>query len=103
MISESLRGVVCQQLIPRLDGKGMVAAYEVLMMNSAASALIKSGRTKQLNNAIATGKGEGMVLLDDSLKTLVAQRVIDGREAYFRAISQTGFAQYAPVKGGPSA
>ncbi len=99
MVAESLRGVICQQLIPRLDGKGVVAAYEVLMVNSAVTALIKSGRARQLNNVIATGKSSGMVLLDHSMQELVAQGIISGEEAYRRAINPRIFAQYAPASG----
>jgi twitching motility protein PilT len=98
MVSESLRGVVCQQLIPRLDGKGVIPAYEVLTMNSAAAALVKSDRMRQLNNVIATGKAAGMVLLDNSLQDLVKQGVISGQEAYKRAITPGIFSAYAPAK-----
>ncbi len=102
MVAESLRGVICQQLIPRLDGEGVVPAYEVLIMNAAAASLIKSDRSKQLNNVIATGKTEGMTLLDNSLQMLVKQGIIDGREAYRRAISRGMFAQFAlPGAGAP--
>lgn len=100
MVAESLRGVVCQQLIPRLDGQGMVCAYEVLMNTTAVAAMVKSGRSKQLNNVIATGKGEGMVLLDDSLKGLVDQRIISLQEAQARAISPLTFAHQAGAAHG---
>ncbi|MBF0619178.1 MAG: type IV pili twitching motility protein PilT, partial [Candidatus Omnitrophica bacterium] len=95
MVCESLRGVVCQQLIPKLDGTGLVPAYEVLIMTSAVSALIKGDRTRQLNNVIATGKGSGMVLFDNDLQELVQKRLISGYEAYRRAVNPVTFAQYA--------
>jgi twitching motility protein PilT len=95
MVAESLRGVICQQLIPRKDGKGVVPAYEVLIVNSAVSALIKSGRSRQLNNVIATGKGSGMVLLDYSMMELVSKGIISGQEALKRAIDPKMFAQHA--------
>ncbi len=91
MVAESLRGVVCQQLIPRKDGAGVVGAFEILMNNAAVASMIKSGRSKQLNNVIATGKGEGMLLLDDSLKALVDRQVISVQEAYARAINPASF------------
>jgi twitching motility protein PilT len=100
MIAESLRGVICQQLIPRLDGEGVVPAFEVLIMTPAASAMIKSGRTQQLNNVIATGKQEGMVLLDNSMLALVNQSVISGQEALRRAISRKLFAKYEEAPHG---
>ncbi|MFH0753544.1 MAG: PilT/PilU family type 4a pilus ATPase [Candidatus Omnitrophota bacterium] len=98
MVAESLRGVVCQQLIPKLDGTGMIPAYEVLMMTPAAAALIKGNRMRQLNNVIATGKSGGMVLLDNALQELVRQGVISGQEAFLRAVNPNLFAQFAPGK-----
>ncbi|MBF0387936.1 MAG: PilT/PilU family type 4a pilus ATPase [Candidatus Omnitrophica bacterium] len=94
MVAESLRGVICQQLIPASDGQSVVPAFEVLVMNSAAGAMIKSGRTNQINNVIATGKNEGMVLLDNAMLALVSKGAIKGQEAYRRAINQNLFAQY---------
>ena len=81
MVSESLRGVICQQLVPRVDGAGVAAAYEVLIMNSAASALIRSGKMRHLNNVMATGKEDGMVLMDNSLYALAEQGLISVAEA----------------------
>ncbi|MEI8011989.1 MAG: PilT/PilU family type 4a pilus ATPase [Candidatus Omnitrophota bacterium] len=95
MVSESLRGVVCQQLIPRKDGQGVVPAFEVLTLNSAVAALIKTGRSRQLNNVISTGKSSGMVLLDFSMMELVKKDIITGQEALRRAIDPRMFAEYA--------
>lgn len=94
MIAESLRGVICQQLIPRTNGEGVVPAFEILVMNAAASAMIKSERTNQLNNVIATGKNDGMVLLDNAMLALVKDGIISGQEAHRRAINQNLFSQY---------
>ena len=96
MVAESLRGVICQQLIPRKDGKGVVPAYEVLVTNSAVLNMIKSNRTRQLNNVILTGKSDGMMLLDNSLKDLLAQGVISAEEAVCRAVNPLLFAQGVP-------
>jgi twitching motility protein PilT len=81
MVSESLRGVICQQLVPRMDGAGLVAAYEVLIMNAAGSAMIRSGKMRHLNNIIATGKGDGMVGMETSLYTMAEQGLISLDEA----------------------
>ena len=70
MISESLRGVICQQLIPKKDGTGMVPAYEVLIVNPSVANLIRADKITQINNAIATGKSSGMILMDNSLENL---------------------------------
>ncbi len=88
MISESLRGVICQQLIPRKDGTGVAIAHEVLITNAAVSNMMRSGKIQQIGNAIATGKSSGMVLLDHSLQRLVTNGIISAEEAQARAISQ---------------
>lgn len=87
MISESLRGVICQQLIPRKDGKGVVPAYEVLIMKTALANMIRTGNINQLNNAMTTSLADGMVLFDTSLENLVKNGTIDVKEALSRAIN----------------
>jgi twitching motility protein PilT len=95
MISESLRGIICQQLIPRRDGQGVIPAFEVLIVNNAVANIIREGKTRNLHNAVSTGKSEGMVLLDHSLRDLVAQGIIEKNEAYTRAVNKTLFASPA--------
>jgi twitching motility protein PilT len=85
MISESLRGVICQQLIPTKDGNGMVPAYEVLIVNPAVSSLIRSNKIGQINNAIVTGKASGMMMMDNSLEELARASLISREEACERA------------------
>lgn len=97
MISETLRGVISQQLVPLKDGTGVVPAYEVLLVTKAISNLIRKNNLHQLPSAMVTGRGNGMVLLDDSLKNLLQQGVIDGEEAFYRASDQRQFKQYAPA------
>lgn len=99
MVSESLRGVISQQLIPRMDGTGMVPAYEVLLVNKAISNLIRKDNAHMIGSAMMTGRAGGMVLLDDSLQTLVDQKLIDGREAFYRAINVKNFAKYVAGDG----
>jgi twitching motility protein PilT len=86
MVSESLRGVISQQLIPRLDGSGLVAAYEVLLVNSAVSNMIRKDEAYQLGTAMITGKACGMQLLDDSLRMLVSQGIISQQEVNDRCV-----------------
>ncbi len=94
MVSESLRGVLSQQLLPKRDGQGVVPAFEVLMVNSAVSNLIRKDETHQLGSAMITGKSSGMVLLDDSLRTLVEHGVVDPEEARKRAVQPKDFDRY---------
>ena len=87
MISESLRGVICQQLVPKKDGKGMVPAFEVLIVNHSVGSMIREGKISQLNNVMTTGKSYGMQLMDNSLQTLAVNGIIEKSEALDRAIN----------------
>jgi len=96
MISETLRGVISQQLIPRKNGNGLVPAYEVLVVTKAVSNLIRKNATHQIPSAMMSGRNQGMVMLDESLKTLVNAGEIEGVEAFMRATTPKNFQQYAP-------
>ena len=85
MVSESLRGVISQQLIPRADGKGRVLALEILTNTPAVANVIRESRTYMLPGIIQTGKKQGMQLMDDALVDLAARGSISAEEAYARA------------------
>jgi len=85
MVSESLRGIVSQQLVPRADGNGRVLALEVMVNTPAVGNLIREAKTFMLPGIIQTGKKLGMRLMDDSLLELAETGIISGREAYDRA------------------
>mgnify|MGYP003395663485 CR=1 FL=1 len=87
MISESLRGIICQQLIPRRDGRGQVAAYEVLMVNHSVATLIRERKYPQIINAMATGKNAGMTLMDNSLTILANSGLITNTDVMDRAVN----------------
>jgi twitching motility protein PilT len=81
MVSESLRAIVSQRLIPRADGTGRVPAIEVLMGNKAVGNLIRDNKTFQIKSILQTGGSQGMCLLDSSLADLVKNKVITREEA----------------------
>ena len=85
MVSESLRGIVSQQLIPRADGNGRVLAMEILANTPAVANLIREGRTFMLPGVIQTGKKLGMKLMDDSIADLFRAGIITADEAVYRA------------------
>jgi twitching motility protein PilT len=85
MVSESLRGIVSQQLIPRLDGQGRVVALEIMVNTPAVANLIRESKTFMLPGIIQTGKKLGMRLMDDSLIELVQNGIISPHEAFDRA------------------
>jgi twitching motility protein PilT len=81
MLSEALRGVVAQRLLPRADGDGRVAAFEIVVATSAVSNLIRDGKTHQIPATIQTGKKDGMLPLDASLKALAQMGLVTVDEA----------------------
>jgi twitching motility protein PilT len=85
MVSESLRGVISQQLIPRIDGNGRVLALEILTNTPAVANVIREAKTYMLPGIIQTGKKQGMQLMDDALLDLYNRELISAEEAYARA------------------
>ncbi len=92
MIAESLRGIVCQQLIPRLDRTGVALAIEILVVTPGISSLIREMKLHQVATATQTGKRLGMVRMDDSLMDLYQKGIISIEEAYARADDKRMFA-----------
>jgi len=85
MVSESLRGVVTQQLIRRADGQGRVMAYEILLSNLAIANLIREGKTFQIPSVMQMGAKEGMALMDQMLAKMVQTKQITYEQAVARA------------------
>ena len=85
MVSESLRGVISHQLIPRADGTGRVLALEILTNTPAVANVIREAKTYMLPGIIQTGKKQGMRLMDDALIDLYDHGLISQEEAYARA------------------
>src|SRR5213595_3400870 len=85
MVSESLRGVISHQLIPRADGTGRVLALEILTNTPAVANVIREAKTYMLPGIIQTGKKQGMCLMDDALIDLYDRGLISSEEAYARA------------------
>lgn len=90
MLSESLRGVVAQQLL-RKKGGGRVAAHEILVGTPAVANLIREGKTFQIPSVIQTGKQLGMLQMDQSLQALLSGGVINAEEAYNKAFDKAPF------------
>src|SRR6266536_811399 len=80
-VALSLRAVVAQVLFPRADGKGRVAAREIMFVNQAIQNLIREEKVHQITNVISTSPRENMVTLEDSLMELVEQGAVAGEIA----------------------
>jgi twitching motility protein PilT len=76
MLSESLRAVLSQRLVPTADGKGRAPALELLVINRAIGNLIRDEKTVQIRSSMQTGKSHGMYLLEQSLNTMVESGTI---------------------------
>jgi twitching motility protein PilT len=85
MVSESLRGVISHQLVPKADGTGRVLALEILTNTPAVAHVIREAKTYMLPGIIQTGKKQGMRLMDDTLIDLYDRGVISAEETYARA------------------
>jgi twitching motility protein PilT len=74
-LSTTLRGVISQQLLPKING-GRVAAREIMISNNAISNLIKSRKFKQIHTSIQTGRKEGMITMNKSVDNLLEEGYI---------------------------
>jgi twitching motility protein PilT len=95
MLSTSLVGVVSQQLVRRADGRGRLAAIEVLVNNSAIANMIRDGKTEQIPNSIQAGGLQGMQSLDSALRRMLDAKLITAKDAYLKATVKRDFEQDA--------
>ena len=93
-LSESLKGVIAQNLFKRIDKKGRMAVLEVLVVTPAVSNLIREGKTFQIPSAIQTGKKFGMQSLDDAILIALEAKKISPEDAYNKAIVKERFVQF---------
>ncbi|MDZ4677215.1 MAG: type IV pilus twitching motility protein PilT [Oligoflexia bacterium] len=81
MLSESLRGVIAQSLLPKADGQGRIACLEMLINTSAVSNLIREGKTFQIPSAMQTGRNEGMITFESYVQDLLKRGMVTQKEA----------------------
>jgi twitching motility protein PilT len=96
MLASSLRGVVAQLLLKKADGGGRLAVNEILVVNNAASAIIREGATQKLQDVIVGGKGQGMQFMDDAIWHVMQQGIVTPHEAYMKAIDKNRFHVFLP-------
>jgi twitching motility protein PilT len=90
MLSESLKGVIAQNLCRKIGG-GRAAALEVLLVNSAISNLIRESKTFQIPSMMQVGRASGMVALNDALMDLVTKKLVEPEEAYLKSVDKAAF------------
>ena len=86
MVAESLKGIICQRLLPSTDG-GVALAYELLLNNAAVGNLIRTNKADGLSNVIETGSRQGMILMDKSIFSLWQENRISDETALANLIS----------------
>jgi twitching motility protein PilT len=89
-----LQGIICQQLLPRLDGGGRIAALEILVANDAVRNMIREGKTHQIDTVIQTGLKAGMTPMDMDLANLVKRKTVSLEEASTRCMNPELFKKY---------
>ncbi len=103
MVSESLRGVLSQQLVPKKDGSGRIVALEMLVNTAAVANCIREGKTFMIPGLIQTGKAQGMRLMDDSLQDLYLKGIISGEECSSRATDKVMMENFIKAHPEPAA
>jgi twitching motility protein PilT len=92
MLSETLKGVIAQMLLRTRDGK-RVAAFEILLVPTAVSNLIREGKTFQLGTQMQMGKSQGMVTMNESILKYVVEGRVDPLEGYVKATDKASLLQ----------
>lgn len=96
MLSASLKGIVAQLLLKRVDTGGRKAVNEILIANNAVSAIIREGAPEKLQDVLQGGRGEGMQFMDDAIMNELKAGVVSPHEAYMKAIEKQRFAEFLP-------
>ncbi|MBY5034027.1 type IV pilus twitching motility protein PilT [Streptococcus gallolyticus] len=87
-LSAVVEGVVSQQLMRTSNGKGRVAAFEIMLATPAVRNLIREGKTHQLLTPIQTGASQGMITMDTSLLGLYRRNLIDRKTLLSYAVDR---------------
>ncbi|ARU40729.1 type IV pili twitching motility protein PilT [Armatimonadetes bacterium Uphvl-Ar1] len=98
-LSVTLQAVVSQTLLPTQDGKGRVAAHEVMVCTPAIRTLIRDGKTHQILPHIQTGIDFGMQTLDGSLLKLLREKKVDYEHALVKSSNTAEFHRRAEKEG----
>lgn len=100
VLSETLKVVIAQRLIPSADKKRRIGMHDILVNTSAVGNLIREGKTFQLMSAMQTGRKEGMQVFEQVLMEYVKRGEVSGEDAWEHAGDKAMFAQWAPKAEG---
>ena len=103
MLAEGLAGIVAQQLLKTADGKGRVAALEILVGNSGIAALIREGKSFQIPSIMQGGQAVGMQTMDMALERMVTQKLVDPEVALEKSSDREAFGRFIARFKNPNA
>ncbi|MEW6687045.1 MAG: type IV pilus twitching motility protein PilT [Candidatus Edwardsbacteria bacterium] len=92
-LSSTLQAVISQALLPALDGKRLVAAFEIMVCTSAMRSVIREGKTPQIYSLIQAGAKYGMQNLDQSLKEIYLRGLVSYEDALAKSSNPQEFEQ----------
>jgi twitching motility protein PilT len=87
-LATALKGVICQQLLPKSGGRGRIAAREIMIITAAIANLIREGKTHMIYSSVETGAQYGMINMDSHLAQLVREKKISLADALSKAHNQ---------------
>jgi twitching motility protein PilT len=96
-LSLVLEGVISQILLPRQDGDGRVAAFEVMLGTDAVRSLIREGKIDQIPTFLQTGKQYGMQTMEQSLQDMVSSGVVALEDALKRSARPDDLQERVPL------
>lgn len=98
LMAQVLRGVITQSLIPKADGSGRVAAFEIMICNDAISNMIRENKCHQIASALQTGQKLGMQSLDMHIAKLIKANIITYEAGVEKCVDETLLNQYLARK-----
>jgi twitching motility protein PilT len=98
MLAESLVGIVAQQLLKTADGKGRIAAHEILISGTGIASMIREGKTYQIPSLMQSGQAQGMQTMDAALEKLVAAGKVAPDAALEKATDKENFRKFMAKK-----
>lgn len=93
-LSSVLEGVISQQLLPKIDGGGRIAALEIMIGTTAVRNLIREGKTHQIQTIVQTGSKFGMKTMDSSISEFLARGIISKETALSYAVDRNMINRY---------
>ncbi len=97
MLGENLSGVVSQQLLKRADGKGRIAAQEILVCTTAVGSIIRESKTTMIPSVIQSGKKEGMQTMDGVLEKYMKEGLVNPLDAFEKSSDKESFKKLPAV------